>query len=104
MRADRLLIPLLAYTAASLFHYVHNAEFLDAYPGMQAWLARARVYGAWLGVTAVGLGGYFMLRAGHARSGLLLLAMNLAILLEAAMAAALLLAVAGFAVSRWRSA
>jgi hypothetical protein len=119
---------LLGCAAASLFHYVHNAEFLDAYPRMPAWLTPAGVYGAWLGGTAVGVCGYFMLRAGHARSGLILLAiygvigldglghytlapmsahsaaMNLSILLEAAMAVALLLAVAGLMVGRWRSA
>ena len=38
LRANGLPVLLLAYTAASLFHYIHNAEFLDAYPGMPAWL------------------------------------------------------------------
>ena len=119
---------LLAYAAASLFHHVHNAEYLDAYPGMPGWLSPARVYAAWLGVTALGVSGYFVLRAGHALGGLILLAiygalgldglghyslapmsahslaMNLSILLEAMTASALLLAVAGLMVSRWRNA
>ena len=47
----------LAYGTASLMHHVHNAEFLDAYPNMPAWLSRALVYAAWCGVTAVGVGG-----------------------------------------------
>ena len=123
-----LLILLLACAAASLFHYVHNAQFLDAYPRMPAWLTPAGVYAAWLGVTAVGLCGYLLFCAGHALSGLALLAvygalgldglghytlapmsahsaaMNLSILLEVATAAAVLLAVAALTVSRWRSA
>jgi len=119
---------LLGCAAASLFHYVHNAEYLDAYPGMPAWLTPARVYGAWLGVTAVGVCGYFAFRAGHALGGLILLAiygalgldglghyslapmsahspaMNLSILLEAVTAAALLLAVVALMVRQWRNA
>jgi len=70
---DLLLTAVLAYGAASLFHHVHNAEFLVEYPNLPAWLSRAGVYAAWLGVTAVGVAGYLLLRRGHERVGLALL-------------------------------
>lgn len=69
-----LVVLLLAYGAASLFHHIHNAEFLSEYPNMPAWLSRARVYAAWLGVTAVGLSGYVLIRLRHQAAGLLMTA------------------------------
>jgi hypothetical protein len=57
-----LLVLLSLYGAASLFHHVHNAEFLAEYPNMPVWLTRAKVYAAWLGVTALGVLGYGLLR------------------------------------------
>jgi hypothetical protein len=71
---DGLLLALLAYAAASLFHHVHNAEFLDQYPNMPAWLSPVQVYVAWLGATAIGLIGYWSLRRGYRVAGLALLA------------------------------
>lgn len=71
--ARALLPALLAYAAASLFHHVHNATYLSAYPNLPAWLTPAGVYLAWALVTAVGALGYFMLRRGRARAGLILL-------------------------------
>jgi hypothetical protein len=72
--AARWLLPaLLAYAAASLFHHVHNATYLSAYPNLPAWLSPAGVYAAWALVTAVGVLGYLLLRLQHARSGLALL-------------------------------
>lgn len=118
VRIDVLLIFLLAYAAASLFHHVHNAEFLGEYPNMPAWLSRARVYGAWFAVTVVGLVGYVLIRRKYLLSGLTVVgvygalgldglghyalaplsahtwAMNLSILLEVATAILLLTAVA----------
>jgi hypothetical protein len=112
-----LSICLLAYAAASLFHHVHNAAFLDEYPSMPAWLSPPAVYAAWLVATAIGLAGYILLRHGYRLAGLILLAvygcygldglahyalaalpahsltMNLSIWLEAATAAALLIVV-----------
>jgi hypothetical protein len=117
-RIDVLLIFLLAYAAASLFHYGHNAEFLDEYPNLPLWLSRAKVYAAWLGATAVGVVGYFLIRWRYELAGLIVLAfygllgldalghyavapvsahtlmMNLTIWLEAATAVFLLMAVA----------
>ena len=74
MRVDGLLILLLVYSAASLFHYVHNAAFLNEYPNLPAWLSPVRVYVAWLGVTAVGLVGYVLVRGGYRFAGLVLIA------------------------------
>jgi len=57
-----LLSVLLVYGAASLLHHAHNAEFLDHYPNMPAWLTRGGVYAAWLAATAVGVLGYWLRR------------------------------------------
>jgi hypothetical protein len=113
-----LLPLLLAYAAASLFHHVHNAEFLNDYPHMPVWLSPAGVYGAWLGVSAVGVLGYLLIRWQYPLPGLLALgaygvlglaglghyavapmsahtlAMNLSIWLEVTTALLLLIAVA----------
>lgn len=69
-----LIIFLLTYTAASLFHYTHNAVFLDQYPNMPAWLSPAQVYAAWLAVTGTGLVGYLLVRNGYRFTGLTVLA------------------------------
>jgi hypothetical protein len=121
-----LLVLLLAYSAASLFHHVHNAEFLPQYPNMPAWLSPAQVYAAWLGVTLVGVAGYLLVRRGYQLAGLSAIAayaalgfdglghysvaplsahtmtMNLTIWLEVATALLLLVAVAGFLARRMR--
>lgn len=73
VHTDGFLVLLLAYGAASLFHHVHNAEFLAEYPNMPAWLSRAQVYAAWLGVTAVGLAGYVLMRWRFQLAGLVAL-------------------------------
>ena len=39
-----LAVLLLLYLAASLLHFVHNAEFLSDYPNLPAWLTRSQVY------------------------------------------------------------
>lgn len=117
MRSRALLVLLIAYGAASLLHFVHNAEFLAAYPNLPPSLSRWNVYAAWLGVTAVGVLGYLLLRRGFQVAGLGVIAvyallgfgglahyaraplsehtatMHLTIWLEAATAALLLLAV-----------
>jgi hypothetical protein len=116
MRSRALLVLLVAYGAASLFHFAHNAEFLGDYPNIPAGLSRASVYAAWLAVTALGVFGYLLFRRGFRLAGLGVIAvyallgfgglthyglaplsehtatMNLTIWLEAATAALLLVA------------
>lgn len=103
---------------ATLFHHVHNAEFLDHYPNMPGWLSRTSVYAAWLGAALIGVAGFVLLQRGFRLLGLVLLiayacygldglahyalapmsahsaAMNLSIWLEASAGLALLFAVA----------
>jgi hypothetical protein len=69
-----LFILLLIYWAASLIHFVHNAEFLVDYPNMPASWSRTGVYFAWMGMTVVGVAGWILLSRGHQLSGLLFLA------------------------------
>ena len=126
MRTYGLPILLIVYGLASLFHHIHNAVFLDAYPNMPAWLSSAGVYAAWLGVAAVGFSGYLLFRYVHQLLGLAViaaygalgldglahysrapfsahtLAMNLTIWLEVMTAVVLLIAVAGLMVVRLR--
>jgi len=64
-----LLLALAVYCAASLLHYAHNAAFVKEYPNMPAWLSSASIYGAWLGVTAVGLAGYLLVWRGYQIAG-----------------------------------
>jgi hypothetical protein len=112
-----LLSLILAYCVASLLHFVHNAVYLHDYPNMPASLSAARIYAAWCGITAVGVVGYWLHRAGYRVAGLVVIAvyatlgfggldhytlapvsahsfaMNLTIGFEALAAAALLIAV-----------
>ncbi len=79
MPAHRNLPPALwalfaVYFAASLLHFVHNAEFIALYPNMPAWISRETVYLAWLGVAAVGVVGLLLSATGWISLGLLALA------------------------------
>jgi hypothetical protein len=53
---------LLVYMGASLIHFVHNAEYVQAYPNLPGWITRFSVYGTWIGITAGGLIGYVLYR------------------------------------------
>ena len=64
---------LLLYLAASLLHFAHNAEYLADYPNLPTWLGRGDVYLVWLGLAAVGVGGYALYRGGWRLAGVLLL-------------------------------
>lgn len=74
--SQRLKAFLLLFLAASLLHFVHNAEFLADYPNLPATWTRADVYLAWLAMTAVGAGGWILVRRGFAKLGLALLAVD----------------------------
>jgi hypothetical protein len=65
---------LVLYCVASLVHFAHNAEFLDDYPNLPEWLSRAQIYAVWLGITAIGLTGYVLLRVGYRLAGLIFVA------------------------------
>jgi hypothetical protein len=74
-RIPGYLFALLAiYCAASLIHFVHNAQFLSEYPNLPAWLTSAKVYLAWIAVTSVGAAGVALALSGRRASGLLLIA------------------------------
>jgi hypothetical protein len=66
---------LLAYAAASLTHFVHNAEYLAFYPNMPGWITRQTVYQAWLVVAAVGALGIGMRAIGWQALGAMVLAL-----------------------------
>jgi hypothetical protein len=71
----RLLFLLLAlYAAASLIHFVHNAEHLGDYPGLPASWSRGGVYLAWIGMTALGAVGALLVYRRRESIGLMLLA------------------------------
>lgn len=77
------LVALLAiYLAASLVHFVHNAEYLQDYPNLPASWTRGEIYYAWLGMTAVGISGYTLMKRGYPRLGLLTLIVYCALGLE----------------------
>ena len=77
-----LLVLLLAYAAATVIHFVHNAEFLRDYPGLPETWTRAGVYLAWAGMTLVGVAGWMLLRRGFRITGLVLLAVYAALGLD----------------------
>ena len=55
IRTEVLRTVLIAYAAASLLHFGHNAEHLSEYPNLPTWITRADVYLSWLVQTAIGL-------------------------------------------------
>lgn len=77
-----LALLLLMYGVASLVHFVHNAEFLADYPNMPASWSRVSVYFAWVGMTAIGVFGWFVFVRGFPGAGLVLLAIYSALGLE----------------------
>ncbi len=59
--------------AASLFHYLHNMIYFDAYPNEPAWLSPERIDVTWLVMTPVGVLGYLLYRRERRVPGLALL-------------------------------
>lgn len=74
MRRRGIALLVLIYAAASLFHHVHNAQFLDEYPNMPRWITPGLVYAAWCGITGLGVLGFLLLRSRRELIGLALLA------------------------------
>jgi hypothetical protein len=72
-RDCRLEALLLLYVAASLLHFTHNAEFVQEYPNLPAWITRFSVYSTWVAITGIGLLGYLLYRYGPRVPGFALL-------------------------------
>jgi hypothetical protein len=65
-----LQLLLAIYAVASLLHFIHNAEYLPDYPGLPPSWTRLGIYAVWVGITAVGLYGWWLLRRGWHFTGL----------------------------------
>lgn len=74
-RYAAIALVIVPYAAASLFHHVHNAEFIADYPGLPGWMTRAAVYAAWLVTTLLGVAGCIFLSKGRHLAGLTLVAL-----------------------------
>jgi hypothetical protein len=79
MRVDKaagapiVLWPLFLYSGASLWHFAHNAIYIDAYPNLPASLSAPRVWLAWAMLACIGATGYALFRCGRRRLGLILI-------------------------------
>lgn len=75
-RPVSLLLLLLAatYCLASLLHFVHNAEYLSAYPNLPSWLSRSQIYAVWFAITSIGVIGLGLERGNYPLLGLILVA------------------------------
>ena len=67
-----LLLLAATYCLASLFHFVHNAEYLSAYPNLPPWLSRSQIYAIWLAITSIGVAGLWLARGKYPLLGLIL--------------------------------
>ena len=69
-------LPLLMilYGAASLFHFVHNATYVQDYPNLPAWITPVGVYVSWCVIAAVGVLGYWLYREVSRGLGLVVIA------------------------------
>lgn len=74
-RPGLLPVLLVVYAAASLAHFIHNAEFLRDYPGMPASWTREGVYVVWVAMTLTGVVGWLLAMRGYPIVGLLLVAL-----------------------------
>jgi hypothetical protein len=75
MKYERLLFAaMLIHAVASLFHFSHNAHFVADYPNLPPSLTAAGIYATWLGINAIGLAGYLLLKRGHQFWGLAVVA------------------------------
>lgn len=69
-----LLLLAATYCLASLAHFVHNAEYLSAYPNLPRWLSRSQIYAIWLAITSIGVVGLWLARGKYPLLGLILVA------------------------------
>lgn len=69
-----LLLLAATYCLASLLHFVHNAEYLSAYPNLPSWLSRSQIYAVWFAITSIGVIGLWLERGNYPLLGLILVA------------------------------
>ena len=81
-QTNSLPIFLIIYCLASLLHFSHNAIFIDEYPNLPDWISASGVYITWLGITGIGITGYFLFRHGKQLLGLIICAIYGAIGLD----------------------
>jgi hypothetical protein len=62
MMVKTLPVLMILYGVASLFHFVHNATYIQDYPNLPAWITPAGVYVSWCVIAAVGVLGYWLYR------------------------------------------
>ena len=74
MRNRLLEASMLAYCCASLLHFAHNGIYVDEYPNLPASITVPVIIATWLGITAIGVIGYLILRAGREVIGLAVIA------------------------------
>ena len=60
-RSNLLLALLVVHMAASLWHHIHNGQFMDEYPNMPRGVPHplALAVAVWLVTSAIGLAGYY---------------------------------------------
>jgi len=62
-RSNLLLALLIVHMAASLWHHIHNGQFIDEYPnmpqGVPPRLSLAMAVAIWTVTSAIGLAGYY---------------------------------------------
>ena len=69
-----LMTLMIIYGAASLFHFVHNATYIQDYPNLPAWITPVGVYVSWCVIAAVGVLGYWLYRSVSRGFGLVVIA------------------------------
>ena len=74
-QGDALVGLVLAYSAASLFHFAHNGIFIADYPNLPPWLSATMVYAAWGVITFIGIAGSLLMWLGLRMLGLIIIAL-----------------------------
>ena len=69
-----LLLLAATYCLASLFHFVHNAAYLSAYPNLPSWFTRSQIYATWLAISSIGALGLWLAHGKYPLLGLILIA------------------------------
>jgi hypothetical protein len=62
------------FFVANLLHFVHNAQYIEFYPGIPTWLTREKVYLAWLAGAGMGLSGLLLCKTQLNLLGMVLVA------------------------------